>query len=174
VGIVVKRLVWVSFMRVENKPRPAELARQAAVRFGERVKDIRKAQDMSQEALAEALSATTGRSYHQTTVARLENATRPTSVEEAYLVAMLLGVAVTDLIVPGDEDRQLIRLAVDVELRKREVDTAHARLEQARAALSAAGATGEPEDVAESLAKLEERLRRQNMKATADSVTEEK
>jgi transcriptional regulator with XRE-family HTH domain len=162
-------------MRMENKDRPGELARQAAVRFGERVKDIRKAQNMSQEALAEALWATTGRTYHQTTVARLENGTRPTSVEEAYLVAMLLGVAVTDLIVASDEDRQLIRLAVEVDLASLEVAQSHERLEKARHALSAAGepkATEEPshlpEELAEAFARMEKDARKQSMKAARE------
>ena len=54
---------------------------------------------MSQEDLARALSAV-GRSYHQTTIAKLESGSRPTPIEELYTLAAILDVDVADLVSP--------------------------------------------------------------------------
>lgn len=86
-------------MRVEHDAftgPSAELAELAVLTFGRRVRDLRTARGWTQAELASALSFT-GKSYHQTTIAKLENGARPTSVEEVHLLAALLDVEVVDL-----------------------------------------------------------------------------
>lgn len=68
-----------------------EVLRQAAVDFGRRVKKLRKDAGLTQADLAERLSQW-GRSYHQTTVAKLESGTRPTSLEELIPLSVALGI----------------------------------------------------------------------------------
>jgi transcriptional regulator with XRE-family HTH domain len=136
VGVGVKRLACVSFMRVGNETNPlTDLARRAAIDFGARVRGIRKARGLSQEDLAQALSDT-GRSYHQTTVAKLESGTRPTSIEEVYVLAVLLDVPVSDLVVPDHETmsphRQLRRLATEIARLTKDVKASTARFEDAK------------------------------------------
>ncbi|OBG69246.1 hypothetical protein A9X05_05280 [Mycobacterium sp. E3298] len=80
----------------------AEYARSGAQTFGARVRDLRKAKGLSQEDLARDLSFS-GRSYHQTTIAKLESGSRPTSVEELYLLALVLDVEVADFFGPDPE-----------------------------------------------------------------------
>lgn len=58
-----------------------------------------------------------GRPFHQTTIARVENGTRPTSVEEVFALAAVLDVPVTDLLTENT-DRQLVRLSVEVDRRR--------------------------------------------------------
>jgi transcriptional regulator with XRE-family HTH domain len=98
--------------------------------------------DMSQMALARALSDATGRSYHQTTVTKLENGSRPTSVEEVYVLAALLDVAVADLL-SDDVDRQVVQLSAQVTLRAREAAESAKRLREAKQRYAALTSHGE-------------------------------
>jgi transcriptional regulator with XRE-family HTH domain len=119
-----------------TSPTAADLAQSVATFFGLRVREFRKAKGMSQEVLAEALSLS-GRSYHQTTIAKLESGSRPTSIEELYLLAVILEVPITDLVpvVRDDENmegrRQLIRLKAEIAHLAREVAESTERLEKA-------------------------------------------
>lgn len=58
--------------------------------FGEQVRRIRKAHGMSQSDLARALAGT-GVPRHQSTIAKLETATRPLRLNEACEIAAALG-----------------------------------------------------------------------------------
>ncbi|MGE5698046.1 MAG: helix-turn-helix transcriptional regulator [Candidatus Sericytochromatia bacterium] len=70
-------------------------AREVARDFGARVRELRRSRGLSQEDLARALS------YHQTTIAKLEAGTRPTSVAEAHLLAEILNTDISALFVKG-------------------------------------------------------------------------
>ncbi|WP_282857476.1 helix-turn-helix domain-containing protein [Pseudoclavibacter helvolus] len=69
--------------------------------FGRRVRSIRKERGLSQKALADALSLT-GRTFHQTTIAKIEAGTRPTSVGEIELLAVVLDVEAADFFDPAE------------------------------------------------------------------------
>ncbi|MGJ9426848.1 helix-turn-helix domain-containing protein [Nesterenkonia halotolerans] len=66
--------------------------REAAQEFGRRVKRLRKDAGLTQQELADRLGQW-GRSYHQTTVAKLESGTRPTTLEELIPLSVALGVS---------------------------------------------------------------------------------
>ncbi|MEX5264292.1 helix-turn-helix transcriptional regulator [Kocuria sp. CPCC 205231] len=85
----------------------AELANMGEKYFGARIRDLRKERGYSQEALAQGLSMT-GRSFSQSTVAKIENGTRPTSVGELHLLAALLDVEITDFFM-SEEDAAVYR-----------------------------------------------------------------
>lgn len=67
--------------------------------FGERVSELRKAAGHTQGTLAKEM-AHGDRTYSQSTVAKIENGTRPTSVGELYVLADILGVKVADFFAP--------------------------------------------------------------------------
>ena len=71
-------------------------------RFGERVKHLRKARDWNQGELAERMTEA-GYPMHQTTVAKMESAARPTNVGEVAALASIFGVAISQLFEPDDE-----------------------------------------------------------------------
>jgi transcriptional regulator with XRE-family HTH domain len=80
-----------------------EYARVTAQAFGARIRELRNARGLSQERLAGALSHLAGsRSYSQATIAKLEAGSRPTSVEELYLLALILDVEVVDFFTESD------------------------------------------------------------------------
>jgi transcriptional regulator with XRE-family HTH domain len=126
-------------MRMETKNELAEMARQAELDFGIRVRDTRKTRGMSQQELADAMTAAIGKPFHQTTIGRIENGTRPTSVAELVVLAALLDVMPTDLL--ADVERQVI--TVQVELRTREAQDAVRRLEEAQQRAAALGGHGQ-------------------------------
>jgi transcriptional regulator with XRE-family HTH domain len=64
--------------------------------FGLRVREQRKARGWSQEDLAQRMTDA-GHPMHQTTVAKLENAARPTSVDELVALGHVLGVPIAEL-----------------------------------------------------------------------------
>lgn len=84
------------FVRMRNEygpPRDREqVLKEASVNFGQRVRELRKAAGLTQTELAERLGQW-GRSYHQTTVAKLEKGTRPTTLDELIPLAAALGVS---------------------------------------------------------------------------------
>lgn len=130
----------------ENQPKDSsrELAlKQAAIEFGRRVKQLRRAEGLTQAQLAERLSQW-GRSYHQTTVAKLEAGTRPTSLEELIPLAAALGVSQREFFEdpsPADQAAHRVRLAEQELLALRsEFGLAHTRLAQLRDELQAAAA----------------------------------
>jgi transcriptional regulator with XRE-family HTH domain len=67
------------------------------VQFGERVAELRKANNLTQAELS-ALVSKSGYPLHQTTVAKLEKGLRPTSLGEASAIATILGVSLDDLL----------------------------------------------------------------------------
>lgn len=99
-------------------------AREVRRIFGVTVRNIRKLRGWSQEELARQLSEI-GVTMHQTTVAKMENGARPTSVDELVLVARVLGVRPADLTPPEDPDRENVRgrlaelKAINDEIRQR-------------------------------------------------------
>lgn len=105
-GAGVKRLANVSFVRMENVEEVQSIARHGARMFGARVKAFRAASGLTQEDLARLMTSA-GYAVHQTTIAKLESAVRPTSVEEAYALAAVFRVPVHDLLVAEDDDEQL-------------------------------------------------------------------
>lgn len=98
-------------MRVENVGNNE--ARRVEQLFGARVKALRQARGLTQEQLGERMT-NAGYPMHQTTVAKLESAGRPTSVGEVAVLATLFGVPISSLfgITEGDVDahRQQMRL----------------------------------------------------------------
>lgn len=81
--------------RPDNKPqRPADAARK---RFAEGVKSARAESEWSQRELAEEL-ATHGLKIDPSAVTRIERGTRPVKVEEAWIIAEVLGTTVGDLL----------------------------------------------------------------------------
>lgn len=100
-----KRTEHVTFVRVGN------IWEQ---RFGGRVKDLRQARGWTQDELAQQMTAA-GYPLHQTTVAKLENGSRPTNVGEIAAFAMIFDISIAALFDPSDEDapmhQQLMGLA---------------------------------------------------------------
>lgn len=91
-----------------------------AVRFAGRVKDFRLAKGWTQAQLAERMSAE-GFSMHQTTVAKLEVKARPTTIEEAAALAIVLGVELTMLIGPPDDRAEQRWKVAELERRLAEI-----------------------------------------------------
>lgn len=130
----------------ENQPKDSSRERalkQAAIDFGRRVKDLRRSEGLTQAQLAERLSQW-GRSYHQTTVAKLEAGTRPTSLEELIPLAAALGVSQREFFEdpsPAERAAHNVRVAEQELLRLRsEFGLAHTRLAQLRDELGSAAA----------------------------------
>ena len=61
--------------------------------FGARVRELRQARGWTQEELAQLLTDA-GYPMHQTTIAKLEGATRPTDVAEMVAIAAIFGVSI--------------------------------------------------------------------------------
>ena len=78
--------------------------------FGSRVKAMRQARGLSQEDLAERLTAA-GYPMTQTVVSKLESAVRPTSVGEVAAIAAEFDIPVTDLFATSDGERLRLELA---------------------------------------------------------------
>lgn len=76
-----------------DSPQLRQHADEVARAFATTVRELRKARGWSQDELARRLSAN-GFAMHQTTVAKLEGGTRPTSVDEVAALAVLLGVPI--------------------------------------------------------------------------------
>ncbi|GEA81391.1 helix-turn-helix domain-containing protein [Cellulomonas uda] len=68
---------------------------------GERVRDLRRARGWSQSDLADALTRL-GFPMHQTTLAKLERAQRPTPLEDLYALSQVFGVPVVGLLAKAD------------------------------------------------------------------------
>lgn len=107
--VAVKRHAHVTFVRVEHNDEGAHMPAQVgAHRFGRRVRQERKARDWSQAELAERMTKA-GYPLHQTAVARIESGKRPTTIQEVYALAAVLGVpSITALLSSGGEDMQLL------------------------------------------------------------------
>lgn len=80
----------------------AQSARSGALRFSKRVRELRKSQGWTQSDLAKRMTAA-GYPMHLTTIAKLEAATRPTPVEEAYALAAIFELPVTELLTSADD-----------------------------------------------------------------------
>lgn len=82
-----------TFVRVGNTWE--QLAVRGAERFGSRIRSLRQSQGWTQGDLAKRMTSA-GYPMHQTTVAKIENATRPTSVEEMFALSAIFGLSVDD------------------------------------------------------------------------------
>ena len=106
-------------MRVEHEPETVA---------GQELKRLRLARGWSQKEEAVHLEARTGRSWHQTTVARIEAGTRPLRVNELAEFAELFGVSVPHLLFPhisyGEAEAEIA--ALEPELKAAEVRAAEA------------------------------------------------
>jgi transcriptional regulator with XRE-family HTH domain len=130
-------------MNVKTKNSPlADLEKQFVHDFGVRVREHRKHADMSQMDLAHKLTSVTGRRYHQTTVGRIENGTRPTSAGELFVLAALLGIAPADLL-PDTGDRRFIQMSAQIAIHTQEVADAEERLAEAKQRYAALTSRGE-------------------------------
>ena len=70
--------------------------------FGQRIREMRQLRGWTQDELAREMSDA-GHQMHQTTVAKLESGTRPTSVAEVGALATLLEVPIGSLFGAADE-----------------------------------------------------------------------
>jgi transcriptional regulator with XRE-family HTH domain len=78
--------------------------------FGRRVKALRAAKGLTQDELAQRMTDH-GHPMHQTTVAKLESAIRPTNVGEINAIAAILGVSTAVLFDYSDDAQTLLELA---------------------------------------------------------------
>lgn len=76
--------------------------------FGEQVKQFRQANGWTQGELARRMTVV-GYTMHQTTVAKVENATRPTNVGEVAALAAIFAVPVSALF--GESDTKPLEMA---------------------------------------------------------------
>jgi transcriptional regulator with XRE-family HTH domain len=74
-----------------NIGREERFARLWEQRFGARVREIRQARGWTQDDLAKRMTSA-GYQMHQTTLTKLENGSRPTSVGEAAALAAIFGI----------------------------------------------------------------------------------
>lgn len=102
--------------------------------LGDRVRELRLARGLSQEALAQLMSAA-GHSWHQTTAAKTEASARPIRVNEVVDLAHIFRVDPSDLLSSSHfTDPGLHRLpTVDQLLARLQLDRAKQRTEQLRA-----------------------------------------
>lgn len=115
--------------------------KQAALEFGRRVRRLRKEAGLTQKELADRIGQW-GRSYHQTTVAKIESGTRPTSLDELIPLSVALGVSQRAFFEdpsPAERAERKVREAEQrlLELRS-ELRTTHARFWQVRSELETA------------------------------------
>ena len=68
--------------------------------FGRSVQTLRLRAGLSQKDMAERLGEL-GYRMHQTTVGKIESATRPTSIEEAAAISLILGVSLNEMLAPS-------------------------------------------------------------------------
>lgn len=87
-----------TFVRMENE---IQRDAQAGARsFGSRVRAARGSRGWTQDELSRRMTAV-GYPLHQTTIAKLESGTRPTSVEEMLVLGAVMGVPVSEFLEPG-------------------------------------------------------------------------
>jgi transcriptional regulator with XRE-family HTH domain len=72
-------------------------------RFGAAVRKLRKSRGWTQEELAYRLSYG-GNDMHQTTLCKLESGSRPTTLRDAEVLALVFGVSVADLLAGSPDD----------------------------------------------------------------------
>lgn len=117
---------------------PDETERLVATELGRRVKDLRRALGLTQTDLARKLAAY-GVTMHQTTVAKLEGGTRPTTVHELLGLVRVLDCEPGQLLPPMGPpaaDAELQRLTREVELAQVRVDRQEREYEEAVAELA--------------------------------------
>lgn len=135
---------------MENERKPQWTPEQV---FGWNVREYRKAKGWSQEQLAQQMTAR-GYDMHQTTVAKIENAGRPTSIGEAVALAEIFDLEIDELAVGltvwnaewGPVDQQI--KSVEDELRELTMRLQQARVhaENARQRVALAQAEAEEAD----------------------------
>lgn len=69
--------------------------------FARRLREERERAGLSQSALAEQLSAALGSAFDSSTVTRIEKASRSVKIEEAVVMASVLGLELADLVTEG-------------------------------------------------------------------------
>lgn len=67
-------------------------------KFGERVRELRNAEGMSQSALAEQLAFVGGPRLTHSTIAKIERGARGVGLGEAVLLSQVLGIPLTDML----------------------------------------------------------------------------
>mgnify|MGYP003608491649 CR=1 FL=1 len=96
--------------------------------FGSRVKAIRKTRGWTQEELARRMSDA-GHPMHQTTLAKIESGTRPTSVAELGALSTLLEVSIGSLFGSADQlEKQMELRGLDYQIRS--LSAEHRRTEE--------------------------------------------
>lgn len=106
--------------------------------FGANVRAARKARLWSQTDLAQQL-AHVGVYVHQTTVAKVENGTRPTSVAEVWALASVLGLGYDELLAPvAAQSDRLLRAQHELDRAQRRRASLQADLDRQEAEVQAA------------------------------------
>lgn len=118
----------------QNSKSREQALKQAATEFGQRVRQLRKAAGLTQQQLADRLSQW-GRSYHQTTVAKLEAGTRPTTLEELIPLSVALGVSQREFFEDPSPEDMAEREIREAEQRVDDVQAELAKLREQEAAL---------------------------------------
>ncbi|WP_186526295.1 helix-turn-helix domain-containing protein [Leekyejoonella antrihumi] len=117
----------------ESSPGHEQALEEAAIDFGRRVKKLRRAAGLTQRQLADRLSQW-GRSYHQTTIAKLEAGSRPTTLDELTPLAVALGVSQREFFddpSPADRAEHKVREAEQEVLKLRtDLELTHSRFVQ--------------------------------------------
>lgn len=97
------------FVRVENKSRGKSGQHWQGV-VGARVRELRQARGWTQSDLAQRLTAV-GEGMHQTTIAKLEGGSRPTTVSELASLASVFSVPLAFFFDETDATRERLELA---------------------------------------------------------------
>lgn len=97
------------------------------VTFGRRVAELRRSRSMTQTEVAQAMTDL-GHPTHQTTVAKIEKATRPTPVGEIGALATVFDVPVAELFLGSDADDHALHVRA-LQDRARLLQAEHARIE---------------------------------------------
>lgn len=114
--------------------RDKRLAAESSRAFGLRVRDERQQRGWTQGDLATRL-ASAGYGMHQTTIAKLENGTRPTTVEELFALATVFEMPAAELIRPIDERTAAFRQLLAARRAWDDADRRLRKLEAERAAV---------------------------------------
>lgn len=98
-----------------------QFAKSGAVAFGARIRQLRQGREWTQGDLAAQMTGA-GFPLHQTTVAKLEVGSRPTSVEELFALAAILNVTVPELLLV-DDDSGIHRELSEISTRLAQLDS---------------------------------------------------
>ena len=68
--------------------------------FGRQLREARKQAGVTQEQLADAVTASSGQRLHRSAIAKIESGDRPASLDEAVYITTYLGVSLAELAIP--------------------------------------------------------------------------